>query len=211
MDRFSLSIDSLHCFLTNVIRKPEIHSRFLNTLSYMEHLGARKIHLTQTAPNVSESILKHASEEARHAHFFKKQSLKIYPVDNLGILAPNQAERYFLKLEAMTIHSLRKSNVPKNQWSKLTYLYTTKLIEERAGILYKIYNDILIKSNSVFRLNSIIKEEESHLDEMNSSLARLDQAFETRFQFLSAKESANFEKFLNAMNSEITQEQAIPV
>ena len=54
------------------VERPREHARFLNTLSLMEHIGSRKIMVSQTCGPLGREVLKHLAEETRHAFFFKK-------------------------------------------------------------------------------------------------------------------------------------------
>src|SRR3974390_92113 len=58
--------------LRGLCRNPGLHARFLNTISLMEHIGSRKIMLSQGKSTLPESILRHLNEETRHAHFFRR-------------------------------------------------------------------------------------------------------------------------------------------
>lgn len=53
--------------IIQIISTPEIHAKWLNTLSMMENVGARKISKFEDPELTTDTILKHASEEARHA------------------------------------------------------------------------------------------------------------------------------------------------
>jgi hypothetical protein len=70
----------LRAFLVRVCAVPALHCRFLNTLSLLEHIGARKIMTTHAAGGAAGGgelcgdTLRHIAEEARHAWFFKRQA-----------------------------------------------------------------------------------------------------------------------------------------
>ena len=49
------------------------HAKWLNTLSFLENCGARKIAACEHPTLVKEEMLKHAAEEFRHAHHLKRQ------------------------------------------------------------------------------------------------------------------------------------------
>src|SRR5882757_4966191 len=61
----------------DIVRVPQLHAKWLNTLSMMENTGARKISACEHPVLVNQIILKHAAEEARHAHYLKKQIAKV--------------------------------------------------------------------------------------------------------------------------------------
>lgn len=79
LTNLSLSTKNIRFFLKKIIQDQKIHSRWLNTISFLEHIGSRKILATQSGFAVGEMILRHASEETRHAHFFKRMSERISP------------------------------------------------------------------------------------------------------------------------------------
>jgi bacterioferritin (cytochrome b1) len=63
--------------LEKIVQQNETHAKWLNTLSFMENAGARKISACEHPTEVSLIQLKHAAEEHRHAYYLKKQILKI--------------------------------------------------------------------------------------------------------------------------------------
>jgi bacterioferritin (cytochrome b1) len=63
--------------LEKIVQHHETHAKWLNTLSFMENAGARKISACEHPTEVSLIQLKHAAEEHRHAYYLKKQILKI--------------------------------------------------------------------------------------------------------------------------------------
>ena len=64
----------VRAFLTEIVEQPEQHAKFMNMLSMLEHMGSRKIMLSQMNRTLTEDSLKHLAEEARHAYFFKRQA-----------------------------------------------------------------------------------------------------------------------------------------
>ena len=75
---------ALQKILNKVVANPTTHAKWLNTLSFMENAGARKISASEDKKNVSLIILKHAAEEHRHAYYLKKQ------IQNLSVSWPNR-------------------------------------------------------------------------------------------------------------------------
>lgn len=57
--------------LTALVKQPTLHARFLNTLSLLEFIGARKIMKSQEEDSVTPAVLAHATEEIRHAQVLK--------------------------------------------------------------------------------------------------------------------------------------------
>lgn len=72
-----------------VVADRTLHGRWLNTLSYLENCGARKIASCEHPTKVKEEMLKHASEEFRHAFYLKKQ------LSRLGKSYPDLAQNLY--------------------------------------------------------------------------------------------------------------------
>src|SRR5690606_31605670 len=92
--------DIMYNLLQHLVNNNEFHAKWLNTLSFMENAGARKISLCEHPTNVDIIQLKHAAEEHRHAFYLKKQIDKInshscLTYNNNELLAAN-ATRYYL-------------------------------------------------------------------------------------------------------------------
>lgn len=185
--------------LEKILDKPSQHALFLNTISLMEHIGSRKILLTQSNEHTTEFILRHASEEARHALFFKKKIELIIPNSQFGyssneLLAGTSAIIYFQKLDASVRKSIRDMDLSDSKRTYLNYLYTTTLIEIRATKLYKIYNELLSERNFGFHLNGLLAEEEGHLAEMESEIDSLDSNWSERRNKLLEQEGKLYQR-----------------
>ena len=59
--------DRLESLIGAVVADRALHARWLNTFSYLEYVGFRKIVKSQRAEGLTAAILGHACEEARHA------------------------------------------------------------------------------------------------------------------------------------------------
>ncbi|PJZ25994.1 hypothetical protein CH352_18490 [Leptospira hartskeerlii] len=206
----NISSEEIDSLLTEIVSSPSLHFKWLNTLSLLEHIGSRKIHTSQSGPLLSEMVLRHASEEARHAAYFKKIALKVKPsstqnFEKDSLLCGFSAVFYFQKLDLSVERSFEAENLPKHNKSFLCYLYVTKLIEERAGSVYETYDRILDQKNTGISLKGIIKEEESHLSEMNSQLSKMDPKFEARTLEFREKEQRLFQKYFLNLRKEVFQ------
>ncbi|MDF3821377.1 rubrerythrin [Leptospira sp. 96542] len=206
--------NSIQETLRTISKNPITHSLWLNTLSLLEHLGSRKILMTQSSEDTSEMILRHATEEARHALFFKKAARTIRPEFSKGyqpsdLLKGTAAKLYFAKLDASVrkeLHSAFPKNHPK--LSYLAYLYTTTIIEKRAMVVYNDYNSVLESERSPVNLRNLILEEEGHLEEMGSELTKWDPSWEVRLGRLEETESILFRRFWKQIK-EFTVESAV--
>src|SRR6188508_2692811 len=87
MTTFRSFANPLKPLLTHIITFPQLHAKWLNTLSYLENCGARKIAKCEHPTKVREEILKHAAEEFRHAHYLKQQIAKVAekPVEDYSL------------------------------------------------------------------------------------------------------------------------------
>ena len=162
-------------FLAELLADRARHGRWLNTLSLMEHIGSRKIMLSQ-GESSDEQVLKHLSEETRHAHFFRRAAEKEAgrPVSyaDAELAAPASARLYFGRLDA----GLSRVTGP----GALAYLYVTQAIEVRAGWLYALYERVLREAGHPLSLRSVIVEEDLHLAQMDAELSRRDPLYAQR-------------------------------
>lgn len=162
--------------ITRLVANPDTHCKWLNTLSMMENTGARKIARCEHPVFVSEIILKHAAEEARHAYFLKKQIAKIHPnacptYEQAYVLAPESSYRYLHALDIETCRYLKKTKGFENEKLKYAaYLLVTYAIEVRADALYPVYQKVLRATGSKVTVRTIMAEEENHLQEMTAQL-----------------------------------------
>jgi hypothetical protein len=196
--------------LDRIIADSTLHARWLNTLSFLEHVGTRKIHKTQSHPQMTDLILKHASEEARHAHFFKKMAESIGGgvVENYNytsMLGGYPAYRYFQSLDSMVEKKIQSEENTNKPSPFLCYLYVTTLIEERAGWLYPIYDKRLQSAKSQITLASVIQEEERHLTDMYDALKKADPIkWRERLDYFLSEEQKHYSRVFEKVSSIVT-------
>jgi len=180
--------------LQKLTTDPHLHLRWLNTLSYLENSGARKIARYEHPTLVKSEMLKHAAEEFRHAYHLKKQMEKIgviltdYSLAN--ILGGYKTLQFLNKLE-LAVCKILKYDHKLNKFSlkEAAYLLVTYAIEVRASYLYPCYQSVLTQMCAPISVRFIIAEEEQHLAEMNSQLAKLfpDNCLQARVLEIEAK------------------------
>ena len=173
----------VRAYLDDVIKDRATHAKFMNMLSMLEHMGSRKIMVSQMhkGDTLSEDTLKHLAEEARHAYFFKRQaeraaghSLDGWTDENTTARVP--ALMYFGRMDAA---------ISKIVGDEAAYGWVSLIIELRACWLYTIYQEALEASDYQLSLKSLIAEEDGHLEEMyemcGSDITRLRElsAYET--------------------------------
>jgi len=182
--------------LDTIIRNPQLHARFINTLSYLENCGARKIARCEHPTLVKEEILKHAAEEFRHAHYLKRQirrvSNELINDYTLPFLLGGYATIFYLhRLDALICRHLKRgAHCNEREITQRAYLLVSYAIEVRAESFYPFYHQILKKQKSPITVRSIIVEESEHLEEMKRGILKFDP------QFSLAKEAVKLEEGL---------------
>ena len=174
----------LNTILSAIVNDHVLHTKWLNTLSYMENAGARKISAAEHKEEVTLLILKHAAEEHRHAYYLKKQLAKLdenacKTYRNTELLAPNHTRFYLNTLDVKVCRYLKQHfNLSGYDLRFAAYLFVTYAIEVRADELYPIYQEILTAKGSRVTVKSIILEEEGHLEEMLNQLREFSPDWE---------------------------------
>jgi len=183
--------------LRELCARPQWHGRFLNTLSLLEHIGSRKILLSQRG-GFSEDVLRHLAEETRHAHFFRKAAERAAKrslgYEDKDMLAPAAARMYFGRLDAMATRNLDGSD-------ELAYPYVTLLVELRALWLYRIYESVLRQERNTLTLRSVLIEEDAHLAAVEDRLSRTDARYAARRGELCLLEASLFSRWFEAVKT----------
>lgn len=166
----------LHTLLSGLVKDNTLHAKWLNTLSFMENAGARKISAAEHKEEVTLLILKHAAEEHRHAYYLKKQLAKLddslcKTYQSTELLVPNHTRFYLNTLDVNVCRYLKQQfSLSGADLKFAAYLFVTYAIEVRADELYPIYQAVLTENESKVTVKSIILEEEGHLEEMINQL-----------------------------------------
>lgn len=195
--------------LSIIISHPLLHGKWLNTLSYLENCGARKIAGCEHPTKVKREMLKHASEEFRHAYHLKQQIVKVWPsgfetYNTDSILGKIKSLHYLQSLDIQTCRYLKIAmGIDSSNKIKLySYLLVTYAIEIRASQLYPLYHQYLKKSSSKVSVKSIILEEEEHLNEMRREIDLLPQG-DSLSQYVCLLENQIFEDWKLALKQNI--------
>jgi hypothetical protein len=194
--------------LPKIILSDELHAKWLNTLSFLENCGARKIAACEHPILVKEEMLKHAAEEFRHAHHLKRQIGKIstqhledYSLNS--ILGGITSLHYLTALDLKTSRYLSQSiRLSKRSVKEAAYLLVTYAIELRAEELYPIYDSILRKNGSKVAVKSILLEEKEHLNEMREGLQKIPSS-SIYAEYVCALEAQLCKNWLHAINKEV--------
>lgn len=195
--------------LTRCVSEPGLHAKLLNTLSLMENCGARKIAACEHPEHVTLMVLKHAAEEFRHAYYLKRQIHKLGPdlcaqYRAHELLVPRHSRSYLQRLDVAVCRHVKEHMGLRGQelvwWA---YLLVTYAIEERAALLYPIYQDVLEESGSPVSVKMIIVEEEGHLEEMTEQLSALSREWQEHARLACTSEAKLCEQWLKAMGQSL--------
>ena len=163
---------NLKKLLAQIVNHPELHAKWLNSLSMMENCGARKISAGEDSRKVDLIVLKHAAEEARHAYFLKSQIRKTgyegcETYQSHELMAPIESFQYLHRLDVAISRYLKsKFGFEGAELKYASYLLVTYAIEVRADDLYPVYEEVLKENGGKISVRMIIVEEEGHLEEM---------------------------------------------
>ncbi len=199
----------LNTLLLSIVKDNTLHAKWLNTLSFMENAGARKISAAEHKEEVTLLILKHAAEEHRHAYYLKKQLAKLDETicktyRNSELLAPNHTRFYLNTLDIQVCRYLKQHfNLVGADLKFAAYLFVTYAIEVRADELYPIYQAILTENDSKVTVKSIILEEEGHLEEMLNQLREFSPEWEKHAQEVIKIEAGMFVDWMDGLQEEI--------
>ncbi len=188
---------SLKAFLEEAVADHRRHARFLNTLSFLEHLGSRKIFLSHRRSTLPGGVLQHLAEETRHASFFRRHAEKIggrrlaYVPDDM--LAMASSFYYFERLDARIARLAGEER-------DLPYYYVSLAIERRALELYHRYEEVLENAGRPLTLKSLLAEERRHLAEMEEALKDRDARHAERKSSCAAIEGPLFERWFRAVS-----------
>lgn len=199
----------LYQLLQQIAWNPGMHARWLNTLSFMENAGARKISACEHETEVDLIQLKHAAEEHRHAYYLKKQISKIDPAlcpdyHSDHLLAPVATKQYLHRLDLLACKYLLKHfDLDRKALKYAAYLFVTYAIEVRADELYPVYQQVLTEQGHKVMVKSIILEEAGHLEEMIQQLQRFSPVWETHAAAVAGIEQSLFDQWLAGLQQEI--------
>jgi hypothetical protein len=179
-----------------------LEARWLNTLSYLEFVGARKISRTVAASHPHLDVLDHLADETRHAMAFKQLASQLVGGEPGDYLCRKAAGTYFHKLDREL--SAWTTDLVGREHSALNYLLVTSMIERRAMTLYPLYRSASRHDFVREELQQIVTEEQGHRVRIEEDCIRL--LSEWNISSLSAPdavESAYFDEFWTVLEAEI--------
>lgn len=146
--------------LDKIVTNPALEARWLNTLSLLEYIGARKIGKTFANVHPGVEILGHHADETRHAFAFKRLSAILADGQDPGYLCSEEAFQYFQSLDKALSEWITQLTGQSDSYQN--YLLVTSIIERRAMKLYPYYRKITRNGFVRDELKQIIDEEASH-------------------------------------------------
>lgn len=190
-----------------LIKNPELHARFLNTLSLLEFIGARKIMKSQKEELVTPSVLAHATEEIRHAQIIKKLAIKVggktvIDYSDAALLCGTEARAYIHGIDYKAQQILNESDSWRN------YLLTTLVVEERAQEIYPYYDSALIPLGLNGPLQSIVREEVGHLEDVVEKLKGAGGVSEEMIDILRKHENNLYTSFFSGVASKLRHRES---
>jgi hypothetical protein len=185
--------------LDTVCGSDALHPLFLNTLSMMEHIGSRKIMVTQARGDMDQPTLKHLADETRHAFFMKRHAQAAGKRDMAygaaDVLAQAAARMYFQRLELGMRRALPADGAA-------IYLYMSMIVEFRATWGYRIFQEALERAGRNLPLKSLLAEERRHLEDMTERLERIGALSAATIDAFARRETAGFERLLVALEND---------
>lgn len=160
--------------IRRIVARPLLHARWLNTLARLEYVGVRKMLKVRRSEALDLEGLRHVLEEAAHATRLKKAALSL--VNDASLVATfsdahtlcgDAAERYFQALDQCAAAELQARGVDD---PTACYWLTSAAIELRARSFYPAYQAILEQVSSPISVQSIIGDEQAHLEQMAEEL-----------------------------------------
>ena len=153
--------------LKKIVSNDIYHAKWLNSLSYLEFTGARKICKNIEGKQMTYEIMSHLQEEIRHAQYLKRLVVKMRPdfqaYNEEHLFNKVALRNYFSDLEKKIIPFFLDSHTSGNE----TYFWVTKLVEERAVLIYEAYQKVLKDFHIDISLRPILIDEEKHLTYAN--------------------------------------------
>ncbi len=195
-----------------IVSDKKSHCLWLNTLSFLEYVGCRKIVKSQRAENIRLETLLHIQEESRHALFFKKLIPKIDPDIDLSFglndfLGGSTGERYLQDIDQFVYTKFFNSD-PNSSF--LVYNWVTWFIEYRACILYKSLEEATESLPlKPYSLKSLLNEEEHHMAESIQLLKKLDPKFDKHMELGLKHEADFFVPFIQEVQNDLNKSKFI--
>lgn len=182
-------------FLTRLVHNESAHAKFLNMLSMLEHMGSRKIMVSQMDRGdvMDQDTLQHLAEEARHAYFFKRHAERVNGAAMPGWVDDNT----MCRVSALMYFGRMDAGISKKVAKNDAYGWVSLVIELRACWLYRIYDEVVTAEGVHLPLKGLIAEEDGHLEEMFEMCGEQHDLLKELSQY----ETSLFETLWNALET----------
>jgi rubrerythrin len=152
--------DRLKTLLETIVDDETIEAKWLNTLSLLEYIGARKIGRTMCREHPSAVVLDHWADETRHAYAFKQLCETVSGGPSQAYLCKEPAVHYFQHLDERASRWISEATGKEDP--RQNYLLVTTLVERRAMMVYPLYRAATHLDVVRDELQVIIVEEQDH-------------------------------------------------
>ena len=152
--------EKIRSTLDLICTSAEAEARWLHTVSMLEFIGARKISRTVADRHPSLDVLQHLADETRHALAFKRLACEVAGREVTDYLALPAAATYFQTLDREL--AAWGKGVLGREDTRLSYLLTTTMIEQRAMMVYPLYKAATRQPIVREELAKVVTEEQSH-------------------------------------------------
>ena len=193
--------DQLKQVLEEIKGDAATEARWLNTLSLLEYIGARKIGKTMCQEHPSAVVLDHWADETRHAYALKRLCDEVAPGQCEGYLGKEAAVNYFQKLDEQASRWLGRATGGEDTF--LNYLVVTTLVERRAMMVYPLYRAATEQGVVRDELQKIIVEEQDHRVELEERAVELLGEQGLDLDELGALEADLFGSLIGALADEL--------
>lgn len=146
--------------LKQIAANPGREALWLNTISLLEFIGARKISRTVADRHPTLDVLNHLADETRHALAFKRLACEVAGGEVSEYLCPQAAGTYFQTLDREL--AAWAAQAVGREDTRLSYLLTTTMIEQRAMQIYPLYKAATRQAVVREELGRVVTEEQSH-------------------------------------------------
>jgi hypothetical protein len=188
--------------LRELARSPELEVRWLNTLSLLEFIGARKISRTVADRHPSLEVLGHLADETRHAFTFKKLACDVAGRDDVkASLSVEAAATWFQSLDREL--AAWATQVTGQTDVYLHYLLTTAVVERRAMVLYPLYKAATRHAVVREELGRVVVEEQSHRRAIEDACQQRLAAVGATLEPALVLEERLFEAFLAVLEKDV--------
>jgi len=152
-------------FLERTLSSPESHFLWLQSISYLEFVGYRKMVKALPYELVEREVFNHLKDEIYHSFLLRESSAKNFPQLALPPVIMKKmtdvCESYFQSLDHQTENWVAKKMGEKNSF--FCYLSVSHIIEKRAMQVYPQYAAALRSSPMKPLIQQIIRDESEHL------------------------------------------------